>query len=58
MVLWNTPDLTHVRRVSRATGPGVARMPYFTCRFVIFALVVIRDQMGTSKSRPQIAVDF
>ena len=48
MVLWNTPDLTHVRRVSRATGPGVASVLHFTCRFVIFALVVIRDQMGTS----------
>ena len=58
MVLWNTPDLTHVRRVSRALRPGVARTPYSTRRFVIFALVVIRDQMGTSKSRRQIAGDF
>ena len=58
MVLWNTPDLTHVRRVSRALRPGVARTPYFTCRFVVFTLVVICDQMGTSKSRRQIAGDF
>ena len=58
MVLWNTPDLTHVRRVSRALRPGVASELYFTCRIVIFALVVIRDQMGTSKSRRQIAVAF
>ena len=47
MVLWNTPNLAHVRRVSWATGPDVARTPYFTRRFVVFALVVIRDQMGT-----------
>ena len=57
-MLWNTPDLTHARRVSRALQPGAARTPYSTCRFVVFALVVIRDQMGTSKSRRQIAVDF
>ena len=48
MVLWNTPNLAHVRRVSRATGPDVASALYFTCRFVIFTLVVICDQMGTS----------
>ena len=58
MVLWNTPDLTHVRRVSRATGPGVASELYFTCRFAIFALVVICDQMDTSKSRCPIVGDF
>ena len=48
MVLWNTPNLIHVLRVSRATGPDVASTLYFTCRFVIFALVVICDQMGVS----------
>ena len=58
MVLWNTPKLTHVRRVSRAHRPGVTSELHFTRRFVIFALVVICDQMGTSKSRRQIAVDF
>ena len=58
MVLWNTPDLTHVRRVSRALRPGVASELYFTCRIVIFALVVIRDQMGTSKSGCPIVGDF
>ena len=55
MVLWNTPGMPHVRRVSRALRPGVARTPYPMCRSVILALVVIRDQMGTSKSRRQIA---
>ena len=58
MVLWNTPVLTHVRRVSRAHRPGEARTPYCTRRFVVFAPVVIRDQMRTSKSRRQIAGDF
>ena len=58
MVLWNTPDLTHVLRVSRPHQPGVTSVLYFTRRFVVITLVVIRDQMGTSKSRRQIAVDF
>ena len=58
MVLWNTPDLTHVQRVSRATGPDVTSVLHFTRRFVIFALVVICDQMGTSKSRCPIVGDF
>ena len=48
MVLWNTPNLAHVSRVSRAPGPDVTSTLYFTYRFVIFALVVICDQMGTS----------
>ena len=46
MVLWNTQNLAHVPRVSRATGPDVASALYFTCRFVIFALVVICDTKG------------
>ena len=46
MVLWNTPNLAYVPRVSRATGPDVASAGYFTCRFVVFTLVVICDQMG------------
>ena len=58
MVLWNTRNLAHVPRVSRATGPDVASAPYCTRRSVVFALVVIRDQMGTSKSRRQIVGDF
>ena len=58
MVLWNTPDQTHVRRVSRAHQPRVASELYFRCRFVIFALVVICDQMGTSKSGCPIVGDF
>ena len=58
MVLWNTPDLTHVRRVSRPHQPRVTSVLHFTFRLVIFALVVIRDQMGTSKSRRQIVGDF
>ena len=58
MVLWNTPVLTHVLTVSRALRPGVASELCFTCRFVIFALVVICDQMGTSKSRRPIVGDF
>ncbi len=48
MVLWNTPDLTYVRRVSRATGPGVAPARDITPRFLIPRLAVIRDQMGAS----------
>ena len=58
MVLWNTPNLAHVLGVSRATGPDVASAPYSTCRFVVFTLVVICDQMDTSKSRCPIAVAF
>ena len=48
MVLWNTPDLTHVRRVRRATRPGVAPARDIAPRFLISGLAVIRDQMGTS----------
>ena len=58
MVLWSTPDLTHVWRVSRSHQPRVTSVLYFTRRFVVFALVVIRDQMGTSKSRCPIVGDF
>ena len=58
VVLWNTPVLTHVRRVSRAIRPWVASVQYSTRRSVVHALVVIRDQMGTSKSRRQIVGDF
>ena len=50
MVLWNTPDLTHVQRVSRATGPGMAPARDSIPRFSVSGLVVICDQMGTSKS--------
>ena len=48
MVLWNTPDLTHVRRVRRAPGPGVAPARDIAPRFLISGLAVIRDQMGAS----------
>ena len=58
MVLWNTPAPTHVRRVSRPHQPGVTSVLHFTRRFVIFALVVICDQMGTSKSPRPIVGDF
>ena len=48
MVLWNTPNLTQVLRGSRAPGPDVASALYFTCRFMVYGLVVICDQMGVS----------
>ena len=51
MVLWNTPDLIHVRRVSRATGPGVAPARDSAPRLLISGLAVIRDQMGSSSAR-------
>ena len=58
MVLWNTPDLTHVRRVRQALVPRVASARDIACRFLISELVVICDQMGTSKSRRPIVGDF
>ena len=48
MVLWNTPDMTHVRRMRRAPRLRVTSAPFFTSRFVLFSLAVICDQMGAS----------
>ena len=33
---------------SRAPGPDVTSALYFTCRFVVYGLVVICDQVGVS----------
>ena len=48
MALTNTPNFVSCVGARQATQPSVTSAPYFTGRFVILALVVIRDQMGTS----------
>ena len=42
------PESDSCDKGSRAPGPDVASALYFTCRFVVYGLVVICDQMGVS----------
>ena len=48
MVLTNTPISAHDQGARRALLPRVGPAPYFTCRSMVLALVVICDQTGVS----------